>query len=172
MCIRDSHGGFTRRHEGRGRRRQPRRRRRGGRRDPLAQSFTVNETGAFLTSFDVYFASKDDTAKLTVQLRTVELGIPSLNLVQDYAEVILSPEDINVSNDASIPTTIRFPSPVYLPPDEEYALVFICPSSDKYNMWVATMGEKSIRTTQLPDVQNVVVSKPVSYTHLTLPTKA
>ena len=156
---RRDHGGFTRRNEGRGRRRQPRRRRRGGRRDPLAQSFTVNETGAFLTSFDVYFSSKDDTAKLTVQLRTVELGIPSLNLVQDYAEVILSPEDINVSNDASVPTTIRFPSPVYLPPDEEYALVFICPSSDKYNMWVATMGEKSIRTTQLPDVQNVVVSK-------------
>ena len=124
---RRDHGGFTRRNEGRGRRRQPRRRRRGGRRDPLAQSFTVNETGAFLTSFDVYFSSKDDTAKLTVQLRTVELGIPSLNLVQDYAEVILSPEDINVSNDASVPTTIRFPSPVYLPPDEEYALVLICP---------------------------------------------
>ena len=107
----------------------------------------------------MYFASKDDTAKLTVQLRTVELGIPSLNLVQDYAEVILSPEDINVSNDASVPTTIKFSAPVYLPPDEEYALVFICPSSDKYTMWVATMGEKSIRTTQLPDVQNVVVSK-------------
>ena len=26
-------------------------------------------------------------------------------------------------------------------------------------MWCATMGEKSIKTTQLPDVQNVVVSK-------------
>ena len=39
------------------------------RRDPLAQSFTVNETGAFLTSFDVYFSSKDPNAKLTVQLR-------------------------------------------------------------------------------------------------------
>ena len=40
-----------------------------------------------------------------------------------------------------------------------YALVFLCPSSDKYEMFVATMGEKSIKTTQLPDVQNVVVSK-------------
>ena len=39
-------------------RRRRRRRRRAGKKDPLAQSFTVNETGAYLTSFDVYFASK------------------------------------------------------------------------------------------------------------------
>ena len=127
---RRDHGGFTRRNEGRGRRRQPRRRRRGGRRDPLAQSFTVNESGAFLTSFDVYFASKDETAKLTVQLATMELGIPTRTLVQDFTEIVLSPDDINISNDASVPTTIKFPSPVYLPPDEEYALIFLCPSSD------------------------------------------
>ena len=43
-------------------------------------------------------------------------------------------------------------------PGEMYALVFLCPSSDKYEMFVATMGEKSIKTTQLPDVQNVVVA--------------
>ena len=144
---------------GRRRRRNWRRRRRRGRRDPLAQSFTVDGTGAFLTSFDVYFAQKDETAKLTVQLATVELGIPTINLVQDFTEVVLNPDDINVSSDASIPTTIRFPAPVYLPPDEEYALVFLCPQSDKYEMWVSTMGAKSIKTTQLPDVQNVIVSK-------------
>ena len=136
-----------------------RRRRRAGKRDPLAQSFTVNETGAFLTSFDVYFASKDDSAKLTVQLRTVTLGTPTEMLVQDFAEVVINPNDINISNDASIPTTISFSSPIYLPPNEEFALVFLCPASDKYTMWCSTMGEKSIKTTQLPDVQNVVVSK-------------
>ena len=141
------------------RRRNWRRRRRRGRRDPLAQSFTVDGTGAFLTSFDVYFAAKDETAKLTVQLATVELGIPTINLVQDFTEVVLNPDDINISGDASVPTTIRFPSPVFLPPDEEYALIFLCPQSDKYEMWVSTMGQKSIKTTQLPDVQNVIVSK-------------
>ena len=139
--------------------RRRRRRRRAGKRDPLAQSFTVNETGAYLTSFDVYFASKDETAKLTVQLRTVELGTPTEMLVQDFAEVVLNPNDINVSADASVPTTISFTSPIYLPPGEEFALVFLCPASDKYTMWCSTMGEKSIKTTQLPDVQNVVVSK-------------
>ena len=127
--------------------------------DPLAQSFTVDGTGAFLTSFDVYFRSKDEIAKLQVQLRTTELGVPTRFLVQDFSAVTLNPSDINVSNDASVPTTIRFSSPVYLEPGEMYALVFLCPSSDKYEMFVATMGEKSIKTTQLPDVQNVVVSK-------------
>ena len=127
--------------------------------DPLAQSFTVDGTGAFLTSFDVFFASKDDTAKLRVELRTVELGVPTRFLVQDYSVVTLNPSEINVSPDASVPTTIRFSAPVYLEPGEMYCLVFLCPTSDKYEMWVATMGEKSVKTTQLPDVQNVVVSK-------------
>ena len=127
--------------------------------DPLAQSFTVDGTGAFLTSFDVYFKSKDPIAKLQVQLRTVELGVPTSFLVQDYAAITLNPSEINVSDDASVPTTIRFTSPIYLQGGEMYSLVFLCPSSDKYEMWVATMGEKSVRTTQLPDVQNVVVSK-------------
>ena len=130
-----------------------------GGRDPLCQSFTVNESGAFLTSFDVFFASKDPNVKLTVSLRTMELGAPTEFLVQDYCTVTVSPDYINVSDDASVPTTFRFPSPVYLPEDEEFALVFSAPSSDKYTMWTATMGEKSIKTTQLPDVQNVVVSK-------------
>ena len=127
--------------------------------DPLAQSFTVDGTGAFLTSFDVYFKSKDDIAKLQVQLRTTELGVPTSFLVQDYSAVTLNPSEINVSDDASLATTIRFSSPVYLEPGEMYALVFLCPQSDKYEMWVATMGEKSVKTTNLPDVENVVVSK-------------
>ena len=128
-------------------------------RDPLAQSFTVDETGAFLTSFDVYFASKDDKAKLFVELRYVELGTPTQYLVQDYAQIAVNPNNINVSNDASVATTLSFPSPIYLEPEKEYALVFLAPSSDKYEMWVATMGQKTVGTTNLPDVENVVVSK-------------
>ena len=130
-----------------------------GHRDPLAQSFTVDETGAFLTSFDVYFASKDPQAKLFVELRHVELGTPTNLLVQDYTQLALNPSQINVSDDASVPTTISFSSPVYLEPKKEYAIVFLSPASDKYEMWVATMGQKTVKTTNLPDVENVVVSK-------------
>jgi len=128
-------------------------------RDPLAQSFTVDETGAFLTSFDVFFASKDPKAKLFVELRHVELGTPTRFLVAEFAQVALNPNQINVSDDASVATTITFPSPIYLEPEKEYALIFLAPASDKYEMWCATMGEKTIRTSNLPDVENVVVSK-------------
>jgi len=128
-------------------------------RDPLAQSFTVDETGAFLTSFDVFFRAKDEKAKLFVELRYVELGTPTQYLVQDYAQIAVNPNNINVSDDASVATTLSFPSPIYLEPEKEYALVFLSPSSDKYEMWVATMGQKTVGTTNLPDVENVVVSK-------------
>ena len=128
-------------------------------RDPLAQSFRVDETGAFLTSFDVYFASKDPNAKVFVELRHMELGTPTEFLVQNYTQVALNPDQVNISNDASVPTTISFPSPVYLEPDKEYAIVFLSPASDLYEMWVARMGEKTVRTTNLPDVEDVVVSK-------------
>jgi len=128
-------------------------------RDPLAQTFTVDGTGAFLTSFDVYFATKDPSAKIFVELRTVELGTPTNFLVQDYTQVSLNPNDIQTSTDATVPTRIRFPSPVYLEADREYALVFLSPASDLYEMWVATMGQKTVRTQNFPDVQSVVVSK-------------
>ena len=128
-------------------------------RDPLAQSFRVDETGAFLTSFDLFFASKDPNTKVYIELRHVELGTPTRFLVQDYAQVALNPNQVNISDDASVPTTISFPSPVYLEPNREYAIVILSPASDLYEMWVARMGEKTVKSTVLPDVEDVVVSK-------------
>ena len=128
-------------------------------RDPLAQSFRVDETGMFLTSVDVYFASKDPNAKVFVEIRDVELGTPTNFLVQDYAQVALNPNDIQISNDASISTNVRFPSPVYLEGGKEYALVFLSPSSDLYEMWCSTMGQKTVKTSNLPDVESVVHTK-------------
>jgi len=131
-------------------------------RDPLAQSFTVDSTGVFLTSFDIYFASKDPDNKVFVELRTMELGIPTQFLVQDYAQVALNPNDIKINEDNEfdpIPTNIKFSSPVFLEAEKEYAIVLLAPSSDKYEVWAATMGEKAISPTILPDVQEVTVSK-------------
>ena len=131
-------------------------------RDPLAQSFTVDGQGAFLTSFDLYFASKDPEAKVFIELRTMELGTPTSFLVQDYTQVALNPNDININEEnpfEPVPTRIRFESPVFLEADKEYAIVILSPASDSYEMWTATMGQKTVRTTNLPDVQNVVVTK-------------
>jgi hypothetical protein len=127
--------------------------------DPLAQSFTVDETGAFLTSVDVFFANKDESEKLTAQIRTVELGTPTRDLVDENSQVVLEPSQIKTSKDASVPTRITFPAPIYLSPDTEYALVLLAPSSDQYEVWIARMGEKTINTSTLPDAESVVVGK-------------
>jgi hypothetical protein len=132
---------------------------RGGGKDPLAQTFTVDETGAFLTSVDLYFASKDENEKVTVELRTVELGTPTDQLVEDYARVTLAPSQVNTSTDGSVATKVTFPSPIYLQPDTEYALVILSPSSNNYETWIARMGEKTVNTTTLPDAESVIVTK-------------
>ena len=127
--------------------------------DPLAQSFTVDESGAFLTSVDLFFRSKDEREKLTVQIRTVELGIPTLILLQDYAQVVLEPSQINISEDASVATNIKFPSPIYLEGGQDYAVVLLAPSSDNYEAWVGRMGEPTIGTQTLPDAESIIISK-------------
>ena len=132
-------------------------------RDPLAQSFTVPGAGIFFTGVDLFFARKDPSAKVFVELRTMELGTPTDKLVADWCEVALNPNQINI-NEANpfepVPTRVTFPSPVFLEGgDREYAIVVLSPASDSYELWTAKMKEKTVRTTSLPDVQNVVVSK-------------
>ena len=112
-----------------------------------------------MTSFDLFFAKKDPKKKVFIELRTVELGTPTNLLVQDYAQIALNPNDIKISNDASAATTVRFPSPVYLEADREYAIVILAPASDQYEMWTATMGEKTVQSALLPNSENVVVAK-------------
>ena len=134
-------------------------RRRRRRFDPLAQSFTTDETGAFITAVDLFFGSKDPEQKLTVELRTMELGIPTNQVVQDYARAVVNPSDINISNNAEIPTRIKFPSPVYLEPETEYALVLLAPTTNLYEAWIAQMGERTVNTQSLPDAESVVVTR-------------
>ena len=128
-------------------------------RDPLAQSFTVDETGAFLTSVDLFFGNKDEAEKVTVEVRTVELGTPTNELVDPFAVVTLEPSEINVSTDGTVATNAKFPSPVYLEPNTEYALVILAPTTDQYECWIARMGEKTVNTTTLPNAESVVVTK-------------
>jgi len=129
------------------------------RRDPLAQSFTVDETGAFITGVDVFFANKDENEKIFIELRTVELGIPTNNLVTEYSRVTLDPSEIITSTDASVATNIKFPSPVYLESNTEYAVVLLSPYSDLYEVWIARMGEKTVNTSTLPDAESVIATK-------------
>ena len=127
--------------------------------DPLAQSFTTDESGAFLTAVDLFFGSKDPEQKLTVEIRTMELGLPTNILVQDYARAVLNPGDINISSNAEIPTRVKFPSPVPLEPETEYAIVLLAPTTNLYEAWIAQMGERTVNTQSLPDAEAVVVTR-------------
>ena len=127
--------------------------------DPLAQSFTVDETGAYLTGVDFFFGNKDPQEKIACELRTMELGTPTNIMVQDFARVDLHPTEVNTSNDGTVPTRFQFPSPIYLEPEKEYALVLRAPTTLLYEAWIAQMGDKTVGTSDLPDDENVMVTK-------------
>ena len=87
------------------------------------------------------------------------MGLPTNTLVQDYARVVVNPSEINISNNAEIPTRINFPSPVYLEPDREYCVVLLAPTTNLYEAWIAQMGERTVNTQSLPDAESVVVTR-------------
>ena len=126
--------------------------------DPLAQSFLIEKEGAFITSVDVFFANKDSgNIPVELQLRTMELGTPTTTLVTPDARVLVKPEDITTSSNASVATNIKFPSPVYLEPNQEYCIVLLA-DTDQYEVWVAEMGKKTVNASQLPAATGVVYS--------------
>jgi hypothetical protein len=108
--------------------------------DPLAESFAFTEART-VTSVGVYFASKDATSNIIMQIRGLsEGGFPNRTV---YAERVLKPSDITVSADASIETKIKLDDPLMVQPGEMFCMVFIT-DSPNYTMWTATMGEKLI----------------------------
>ena len=127
--------------------------------DPLAQSFTVDETGAFLTAVDLFFANVDPSQKVRVQIRTVELGTPTLKLAADHAQVDIEPSQITTSTDGTVATKVTFSSPIFLTAGTEYAVVVLSPLSNLYELWIARMGERTVNTTTLPDAECVIVTK-------------
>jgi hypothetical protein len=140
--------------------------------DPLAQSFVVgrdidapdlngfssDDKGVVLTELDIYFANVPTGSEpLEVQIRTVELGIPTLILVGKSKT--LYPDQIVTSKTGEIATRVTFDEPMFLPPGNEYAVVLVAPTSDQYEVWIAKMGEKTVNTQSLPDAESVIYTK-------------
>lgn len=114
--------------------------------DPLAQSFLVdNESGVFLTRCDVFFKSKDDNdIPVTFQLRTMQGGFPT-QYVLPFSEIILDPNQVNVSSDGSVATSVQFKSPVYLEGGKEYCIC-LASNSTKYSVYISRIGETDLIT--------------------------
>lgn len=127
--------------------------------DPIAQTFQViEEEGIFITKVEVYFQSKDTAnVPVTLQMRTSILGVPTQEILA-FGQVTLTPNRINVSEDASVPTTFEFASPIFLDGIKDYAIVLISDSSE-YNVWISRMTEVDISTVNNADSEKIIVSQ-------------
>ena len=120
--------------------------------DPLAQSFLISEEGGcFVSSVDLFFVSKDPNIPVIVYIAEMVNGYPSQNIVP-FSQVIVPAANINTTTVTDVttsaqllPTTITFPSPVYLQQNCEYALVLIS-NSNAYNVAICTGGKPQIGT--------------------------
>lgn len=127
--------------------------------DPLAQTFLIEgmpdgapigaapgsvSGGCFLTSVDVYFATKDTAIPVTLQLREVVNGYPGQRILP-FGEVVMSADSINISNNSSLATRFKFRSPVFVANKTEYAIVLMADSIN-YTVWTATLGSKDVLT--------------------------
>jgi len=114
--------------------------------DPLAQSFLVeDETGVFVTKCDVFFRSKDDMdIPVVFQLRTMENGFPTQKILP-FSEIVLDPDQVLISADGSVATTIEFKAPIYLEGGKEYSIC-LASNSTKYSVYVSRIGENDLLT--------------------------
>ena len=128
--------------------RRDRDRDRAPRRDPLAQSFFVeSENGMFVTSVDIFFATKDDTVPVQLQLRPMVNGSPSSTEIIPGSQIYLAPTSVTTSADGTSATTFTFPEPVFLSPLTEYATVILAESVE-YNVFIAETSEFLIGSTE------------------------
>ena len=146
---------------GRRNRRTPSRRGGGVGRNPLAQSFFVERgefpDGIFITSGEMYFKTKDDKLPVDIQVRTVRDGTPTLEIVP-FGETQIEASDVKLSDDGSVATPFKFPSPVYLQGGYEYCLVFRAPNTPNYLCFINRIGESDLIDGGLNSGQPVVGS--------------
>jgi len=128
--------------------------------DPLAQTFVVNESeGIIPTSVDIFFASKDSSIPVTLQIREVSSGTPGgSDKIVGNLEKVLIPSEVYTSLDASVATKFKFDSLTKLEGGREYALVLLS-DSNEYNVWISRVGEVEISTQNLTEVQKVIINK-------------
>ena len=72
--------------------------------DPLAQSFICDEEGGvFLTGVDIFFKTKDANIPISMQIRTMENGYPTKDILP-FSDVTINPAQVELSDNAAIPS--------------------------------------------------------------------
>jgi hypothetical protein len=120
--------------------------------DPISQTFfikkamTGNSKNLFVTQLDLYFRSKSATRGITVELREVINGYPSYQVLP-FSRRRLPSRLVITSADASVATQVKFPVPVRLESDKEYAFVVIPDAADPdYLIYTSKVGGTDLIT--------------------------
>jgi len=121
-------------------------------RDPVCQSFMIDmEDGLFVSSIDLFFASKSSVEPVTLQIRTMQNGYPTSEVLP-FGQVVVASGDINTTTDASTATTFTFPSPVFLSNATEYAFCALANTTD-FTIYTSKMGQTTLDGTRLISAQ-------------------
>ena len=107
---------------------------------PLAQTFKIDAIGGvFLTSVNLFFATKDPTIPVWIEIRNTVAGTPGQQVLP-YSRKILEPAFVNTDFErGETPTSFVFESPVYCQEGQEYALVIVSKSQESL-IWTARIG--------------------------------
>lgn len=122
--------------------------------DPLCQNFFVSETtypnGVFLSSVDLFFATKDETVPVSISIRPTVNGYPDSSIDILGSIIYKNPDQINIPNSSDIyngmgpSTKFTFNYPIYLKPGQ-YSIM-VSSTSNKYNVYSSKQGEVKLGT--------------------------
>ena len=116
-----------------------------------------DQNGAYITSVEVFFRTIDPSTDVTLQMRTTDEGTrPSKSILA--SKTLASTQFINgvsnqliqTSEDASVGTKFTFDEPLYLSPNETYAIVLLAPDSDKYTVFTGISGQNALNPQSIP----------------------
>jgi hypothetical protein len=104
--------------------------------DPLAQSILLDiDGGAFITSLELFFSTKDSNIPVQVQFRKMDQGIPTQEVIP-FSDMTMNAADVNVDGTS---TKFTFEAPVYLQDGIEYCFVIMA-NSNEYKVKYAEIG--------------------------------
>ena len=106
----------------------------------IAQSFYIYQPeGIFLTAIDVFFkpVSDPNTVPVLLEMRPMENGQPSANIMIPGSEVVVPAARVQYSTDASLSTRFEFEEPIFLRGLRDYCFV-VATNTSNYELFGAT----------------------------------
>tara|TARA_Y200000002_G_scaffold382478_1_gene399687 strand:- start:221 stop:1792 length:1572 start_codon:yes stop_codon:yes gene_type:complete len=117
---------------------------------PIAQSFFIDEpNGIYCTKVELFFAAKDASLPIQIQVRPMEDGFPSSSQIIPGSQVVLPSSSVNVDTVGPdlTSTSFTFDEPIFLKGQEDFALVVVADSKE-YKIYIAEINEFTFGSTE------------------------